>query len=290
MNRQPTDTVIYEGIQMTREEANAKQDAAQVHQQDTYFDPLDLVENTNAYLKYEVLSGMAWRLDNTCIATARSLFFGMRTARHDTIDDFNEFINEVAELKANESYNVDLGFEENAGLLQSLSMLLVLRKHWHDHAEMAGVVIGAKYAPKTLEELVDSEKKQELRGDDAIKLEMLAKIATRKHPDRYDQVLTTLKQREAQRAERTFETRKLTAPAVKSIFCVAEYRGGDDVAFHQLSDELRARLLLQTKGAFELAVERLATRKAVTTVAYAVATVEAFDAMDRLDAVIAKLV
>lgn len=231
---------------------------------------------------------LAWSVDTACINLARDMFYRMRATKSDSIDDFNEFINDIAELKANEAYNEDLGFEENTGTLQSLSMLLVLREQWHDLAETSAKVLGIKYAPKTLEELMANEKPRTLSEDATLNLEVLAKAMTRKSPDRFQQTYELLVKQQANTYQNQFKTKLITAPAVANIFSVADYRRDKaEVAFHELGTETQNRLTLQTKGAAERALVKLANWKGVTTAAYAMLTVEAFDLIDRVDAILA---
>jgi hypothetical protein len=284
------DKVIFEGSVTSRGAAAEEITRRQVESRNTFFDPQDLIDEiANSHLKYELRQSVAWALDMQCISQARDLFYRMRATKADSIDDFNEFINDIAEIKANESYNVDLGFEENTGTLRSLSMLLVLRTQWHDKAETAAKVVGTKYAPRTLEELMASEKPRTLNEDTSLNLETLAKAMTRKNPERFETVHQLLIKQQANTYTNQHKTKVLTAPAVVSIFNVAEYRNEfAEVAFHELGKDLQVRMTQQVKAAAERAVVKLANWKGVTTAAYAMLTVEAFDLMDALDAMIAK--
>jgi len=284
------DKVIFEGIVTTRGAAAEEITKRQVESRNTFYDPQDAVGDiANAHLKYELRQSMAWALDMQCISQARDLFYRMRATKADSIDDFNEFINDIAEISANESYNVDLGFEENTGTLRSLSQLLVLREHWHDLAETASKSVGTKYAPRTLEELMANEKPRTLNEDTSLNLETLAKAMTRKAPERFQTTYELLVKQQANTYANQHKTRVLTAPAVVSIFAVADYRRDvAEVHFWELSNELQARMVQQVKAAAERAVVKLANWKGVTTAAYAMLTVEAFDLMDALDVVAAK--
>lgn len=288
--RDDSDKVIFEGNVTTRGAAAEEITKRQIESRNTFFDPQDLVgEIANAHLKYELRQSMAWTLDMQCIAQARDLFYRMRATKADSIDDFNEFINDIAEISANEAYNVDLGFEENSGTLQSLSQLLVLREQWHDMAETASKLVGTKYAPRTLEELMANEKPRTLNEDTSLNLETLAKAMTRKNPERFQTTYELLVKQQANTYANQHKTRVLTAPAVANIFSVADYRRDvAEVHFWELSSELQLRMIQQVKAAAERAVIKLANWKGVTTAAYAMLTVEAFDLMDALDAVAAK--
>lgn len=282
-----TDKVIFEGVRVPRAEANAEIERRQVESRNTYFDPQDAVgELANPHLKYRVRSSMAWSLDTACINKARGLFYALRSAKSDSIDDLNDFINEIAEISGNEAYNVDLGFEENSGTLQQLTQLLVLREQWHDLAETSAKVVGVIYKPRSLEELMAAEKQRTVGDEAVVNLEILAKMATRKTPERYEQVLEMLVKGQANKYKRQHETRVLTAPAVANIFSVADYRRNDaEVSFHQLADDAQHRLVLCTKSATERALSDLADWKGVTQIAYAQLCAEGFDLIDLLEEV-----
>ena len=133
-----------------------------------------------------------------------------------------------------------------------------------------------------------NEKPRTLGEEASLNLETLAKAMTRKSPARYEQTLELLKKQQTTKYANQHKTRVLTAPAVANIFAVADYRRDvAEVAFHELAKDLQNRLILGTKSAAERAVVDLCDWKGVTTAAYAMLTVEAFDLVDTLEALLA---
>lgn len=288
--RRDDDIVLLDGHQTNRKDAIAQIEKRQAESRNTYIDPIDLIEKlSNRHLKYKVMGSLAWTLDTACINAARKLFYGMKDAKAESIDDVNEFINEIAEIEGNESYNVDLGFEENSGTLQILSQLLVLRPQWHDKAETFASPIGMTYAPNTLEELMAKEKARNVDEDELVKTETFAKIATRKKPEHFERVLKTMLEAKARNYKKQHDNRKLTAPAVANLFSVAEYRGDHhEVQFHTLANEIQKRLLNGLLGAVKRSMEELGNWKSVTLTDYAVLCAEGFDLIDEVEAVMAR--
>lgn len=288
--RRDDDIVLLNGHQTNRKDALAQIEKRQAESRNTYIDPIDMIENlSNRYLKYKVMGSMAWTLDTACINAARKLFYGMQNVKAESIDDVNEFINEIAEIEGNESYNVDLGFEENSGTLQILSQLLVLRAQWHDKAETFASPIGMTYAPNTLEELMAKEKVRNIDEDELVNTETFAKLATRKKPEQYERVLKTMLEARAKSYKKQHDSRKLTAPAVANLFSVAEYRGDHhEVQFHTLANEIQKRLLNGLLSATKRAMDELCNWKSVTRTDYAVLCTEGFDLVDEVEAILAR--
>jgi hypothetical protein len=271
--------------------------------QSTYahFDPIDVIENIkHPMLKAMVLGSMEWSVKTACINIARDVFYKVRASMADTdnaIDDFNEYINTIAELKANEQYNTDLGFEENTGALTQLAMLTTIGRKWYDYADTAHGAAKLAFKTKTYSELIASEKVRTLDSEAVINIEALAEFASRRGSKEISA------EKLAERAKRTQEaiankikfsyaaqhaTRQLVAPAVINIIGMAEYRATEDVEFWQLALEAQERLISSTVKAIERNVETLATWRGITTIEYASQIMpDAFAAIDDLEAVLA---
>lgn len=232
-----------------------------------FYDPLDTIDNIpHLTLKAMVLGSMAWAIDALCINKAREVFYDARKSvvesrgEQTTIDDFNEFINSVAELKAGEQYSVDQGFEQNAGKLQALALLTGLRHTWHDQAEEAHAAAKMKYAPKTLGELIASEKVRTVDGEMAVNLELLATHAARGKAERVPLMKEALVKEQQHRFAQQHKDRLHVAPAVLNIISMGEYRNaGEEPSFHQLALEDQIRLITASKQACERSVATLAT-------------------------------
>ena len=93
-----------------------------------------------------------------------------------------------------------------------------------------------------------AEKAQTVDEDLSANLQLKAKLATRKHPDRYETVYAALVKRERELFQKYHDTNVMTAPAVINIFNVADYRRDRaDVAFHELPEDLQDRIANRLK-------------------------------------------
>lgn len=294
--RKQKDLVYFEGTQMTREEAKylLADREAKTSAKPTYFCPQDLIDThiSDPQLLFRVRSSMAWALDVVCIDIARDIFWRIRQAQIDagnTLDEFNDYISLVASMKAHEDWQSELGHEQNTGMFQQLAIALALREQWHAEAGSAasGAMAGGKYTPKTLEELMANEKPMSLKPEQAANFEILAKSATRKKPEHYERVLEQLKTGFDVRATARVQTNKLTEPAVRTIFTMADTIDVEDAGFWQLSDRMQARIARMTLGAVQRALNDLAAR--MNPVAYALACSEGFEVIDALEPIVEDL-
>lgn len=257
-----------------------------------HFDVLDTIENiTHPLLKAMVLGSMEWSIKTQCINIARDVFYRVRESageHENAIDNFNEFINAMAELKANEQYNTDLGFEENTGALQQLAMLTTIRQTWYDQAEMAHGSAKLPFKTKSYEELIAAEKVRNVDAEIAGNLGALAEFASKGDPDKAARAKEALIRQQQIKFASQHSTRQLIAPAVVNIITMAEYRATDDVSFWQLANETQERLITATRSAIERNLATLATWRGVTQFEYATAVLpDAFTAIDELTAVLA---
>jgi hypothetical protein len=257
-----------------------------------HYDVLDTIETIHhPMLKAMVLGSMEWSISAAIINLARDTFYRVRdsmAATDNAIDDFNEFINAVAVLKANEQYNTDLGFEENTGALQQLAMLVSLKQRWYDQAELAHGAAKMVFKTKTYEELIATEKVRTVDGDMKLNLSALADFAGRGDKDRTTKAHEALVRQQQLKFASQHATRQLVAPAVINIITMAEYRGIEDVAFWQLPVETQQRLIDGTRKAIERSLETLATWRGITTIEYAAGILpDGFDAIKQLEAVLA---
>lgn len=262
--------------------------------QSTYahYDVMDTIENvTHPMLRAMVLGSMEWSVSAAIINLARDTFYRLRDAQQHTettIDDFNEFINTVAELKANEQYNQTLGFEENGGAMQQLALLVGIKHHWYDLAEIAHGSAKMRFAPRTYEELIASEKVRSVDDEMKTNLEALAAFASRGDAKRAEVAKEQLLKQQQFKFASQHASRQLVAPAVVNIINMAEYRNaGAQPEFWQLPVEMQERLITSTRKAIERTLETLATWRGITAVEYATAILpDAFAAIDELDTVL----
>ena len=269
-----------------------------------YYDVMDTIDEiVSPVLKASVTNSLAWSIDTAVINKARDVFYRLREAHADSqedsaeesgIDKFNNFIRAIAIAKSGDQYGQDLGFEENTGALTELALLVSIRQMWHDKATQAAAVDKSKFTPKSLEELIASEKVRSVDDETRVKLSTLAEFASRGKPERVAQITADLIKLEQNKYVTQHKSRTLVAPAVINIIAMAEYRDIDSyrdemsgVRFHQLAIETQSRLIKAARGAVERSITNLASRKGVSQFAFATEILpEAYDAMDKIDTVL----
>jgi hypothetical protein len=272
--------------------------AAQIKPQSTYahYDVLDTVENINhPLLKAMVLGSVEWAINMQCINAARGAFYTARALAVDdavqsdiAIDELNDFVNTIAELKANEQYNTDLGFEQNAGDMQQLALLLPMRQKWYDVADTAHGAAKMVFKSKTFEELLASEKVRTVDVESACKISDMTTMLCKGDAEKAKRVTDMLLAQQQSKLAQSHQTNKLIAPAVLSIIRMAEYRNEESPEFWQLSIETQRRLILSTKNAVERTMTTLATWRSVSQHEYAKGVLlDGFAAVDELEAVLA---
>lgn len=279
-------------------DAHVSADTGSVHKPamsaHTYFDVQDTIESIlHPMLRAMVLGSMAWSIDIACINKARDTFYAARKITTDngestTIDKFNEYINSVAELAANEQYSEELGFEQNAGALQELAIMSGLRTKWHDISDTAYAAAKMKNETKTIEELIASERVRTVDGDTSANLEALAAFACRGKADRLPLVTAQLIKEQNARYAQQHKDRQLVAPAVINIINMANYRvaGEDNQQFYQLALETQRRLIISIRAAVIRSMNTLATWR-LPAGEYATSVLpDGYDVVDALDVVL----
>lgn len=276
-----------------------------------YFDLLTTLDEVlvHALFRARVLSSMAWALDTAAINAARSIFWDTHkeSVENGHIDNFADFLNKMSEMRANENYVEDLGFELGAGRLQSLSLMLKLSQRWHDSAEQAAVGAGIKYTPKTFEQLLASEKAQKVDNLTLTKLNALVDATFEGEdstPEEIEQARKMVAHQQAERMAAMHASRQLISPAVLRIIAYAEHRDyfvdykGDptaaevaqdmnaDTEFWQLPIDLQARLVNNAVSAVDRTVTDLAAYKSITAIEYIGLIKEAKGAKNRLNEVL----
>lgn len=257
-----------------------------------FFDPLDAIEAVqHPLLKAMILSSATWYIDTLCINKARDIFYRVReTVEADGgIDEFNEFISAIAEIKGNEQYSEEQGFEQNAGAMQELALLTGIRLHWHDVSDTAAGAAKIKNEVKSFEQLIASEKVRTVDDETRSNLEACAAFAARgASPERAKLIAEQLEKEQAARFAHQHKQRQLVAPAVINIITLAEYRraGDESAQFHQLALDTQRRLIAGVRAAVMRAMNTLATWR-LPVGEYATSVLpDGYACVDELDAVL----
>lgn len=276
-----------------------------------YFDLLTTLDDVlvHALFRARVLSSMAWALDTAAINTARSIFWDTHaeSTQAGHIDNFADFLNKMSEMRANENYVEDLGFELGAGKLQSLTLMLKLSQKWHDAAQGAAVGAGIKYTPKSFELLLASEKAQQVDALTIAKLNALVDATfdgEDSTPEEIEQAKKLVAAQQSERLAAMHASRQMISPAVLRIIAYAEHRDyfvdykGDptaaevardmnaDTEFWQLPVDAQARLINNAISTIDRTVTDLAGYRSITAIEYIGLIKEAKGAKARLNDVL----
>lgn len=258
-----------------------------------YFDLMDTLNDVlvHALFRARVLSSMAWAFDTAAINTARSVFWDthQESTQAGHIDNFANFLNKMSEMRANENYVEDLGFELGAGKLQSLSLLIKLARSWHDAAQGAAVAANVKYAPKTVEQLLASEKPQQVDALTIAKLDALvdATFDGEDHtPEEVEEAKKLIAAQQNERMAAMHASRQMITPAVLRIMAYADYHDTDATEFWQLPIELQARLINNAISSIDRTITDLASYRSITSIEYIGLIKEAKGAKARLNEVL----
>jgi len=256
-----------------------------------YFDLMDDLDDrlSNGELKARVFSSLAWNMDMTVINTARSLFYDAyrETTEVNTIDAFNTFMMNVRDMSAAGQHSHDIGFENTASYDQLVN-LLNMRHYWHDFARASAT---REYKPKTLLELMTSEKQQAVSSLDRQKLSMLAEFAADGDSEQTKQMLSVLIERQDIRFKDAFEVRRKIAPSINAIIMratdsAAILNDGQCPHFHMLPLTSQQRFTRSGVSAIERALSDMGTMRSITMMEFALYLKEGGMAMKALNEVL----
>lgn len=224
-----------------------------------FFNPIDLFDSklTSPVFKARVLGSYAWAIDTTIINKARQVFFKLReeadVSSRDN-DAYNEFINGLSEMNAGDLYAADLGYEQNAGTLRQIAMLLGLSRAAHDRAQSASTVAELAYEQKSFEQLIKDEKpyidhaliaeEAHFEASTIMGEAMDANPHSAEYQAIYDAaVKDALEADSSTAADRVRESQRIRPAVLRVIDSVARLGDTDDVEFHQLDNALQIQLI-----------------------------------------------
>jgi hypothetical protein len=216
------------------------------------------------------LSSMAWSIDTTILNVARGLFFKAHKESMETnhVDNFNDFISLMSEMRANENYVEDLGFALESSSVQELCTLLSLSQRWHELADDSCRNAKIKYSPKSFEELLKAERPQAIDQLTERKIKALVALTMEGSGSTADELTEfetmVMNQRRAQ-FESMHETRQKIIPAVLRLIDYAKYHShGDSTEFWQLSLESQVRLISSTRKTIDRVLTDLSSYRSIT--------------------------
>lgn len=262
-----------------------------------YFDLLETIDEqlvVSTELKARVFSSMAWMLDNSIINEARAVFFetyreSLGAEGISSIDKWNEFIATMNDTKAAGEHVEEVGFSASTSY-DKLCTMLNMRKFWHDEAQR---VATRPYEPKSLAELLASEKVRTTGVDSRAKLQMRAQFASPTDEAIQKKILESLIGKNDANLAKQHALRQSINPAVLRILEMATNSAsvkpsydGECPPFHEMPQGLRVSLVNAAIGAVERGLANLANISSVTLDDYAVAMKEGIDLQSLLKRVL----
>lgn len=204
----------------------------------TYFDPIDAVENSMARapaICAKILNSAAWTIDMACINSARNvLFTGFKEQSDDAT--FQEFCEEM-DVFLDQSNN----YEEDTPAGQ-LSLLLGVRKTWHDAAQAAAAADNRDYNPSSLDTLMHSEKPRVADISTRNNLRKIAKLESKGDEAVEQRFLAAFIEADTLAAIQRVEDNKRLMPALSLILQSTERYAKNDARFDQLAERTQRSL------------------------------------------------
>lgn len=233
-------------------------------------DPIDFVSTrvTHDRAKQSILSSMAWSIDMLLLGTLRSLFFSVfrDMQANGDIDSYNEFLATMSEKEGAEANLVEQGFTNRAGDIDTARKLMLLRQEWHD-AALRGA--SADRRMLTVEELLRSERPQQVTALTRAKLEALAEDDAGGDKELAAEVLKELLLREEMQALDRHESNKQRVPAMCHMAHFIEATGtANSAEFSELPLDVRKRLILSIQRSISQATQRLTSDRSVSVIEF----------------------
>lgn len=232
-----------------------------------YFDPADLVNDylTRApELHAKVSASMAWSIDNACINQARNVLFTRFAAAQEAEGasdvEFDDFCQGVAEDLAHESLYQPGEFDPPEYIL---AVLLAVREQWHDYAQSAAATDNRDYDPKTLRQLMESEKVREPDVGTIANHRLMIKLEANGDETLEARMLQSALTAERIAAENRVIRNKALHPVLLEILRTAKIYGVvENARFDQLPVRVQRSLTNQAINTLERSIADLASRLA----------------------------
>jgi hypothetical protein len=234
-----------------------------------FFDPIDLLEDTmgaQPVLHSRVLDSLVWMLDSSCISQARSIFFERyKEVDHTSPTAFNDFRQDVAENLDHPS----LYGEDNEGSAEhTLSILLALRDHWHDAAASATAADDRDYKPKSLRELMESEKAKPADVGTRTNFRAIANAEGGGDSAKADRLYTSYMEADAIASANRVDSNKELMPTILEVLRTAKRYAVEASRFDQLPLTVQRRLTNFVLGAIARSRMDVAKRLAKQPIAF----------------------
>lgn len=252
-----------------------------------YFDVIDTLEDhlgIHPMLHSKVLDSMTWMLDSSCISQARSVLFERyKNVDHTMPDAFNDFCQDVAENLDHPSL---YGDESDGSPEQTLSIMMALRNHWHDAAAIAASADNRDYRPKSLRELMESEKVKPADVGTRINYKKLAELEARNDSAKAERLYDAYIQVGALASASRVDSNKALMPTILEVLRTVNRYAVETSRFDHLPLTLQRRLTTFAVGAVDRSKLEIAKRLAKQPIAFGHAAEAAFQATEALSLII----
>lgn len=234
-----------------------------------YYDVLDTLAKFDAQpvAFAPIMRSITWSIDTSCINAARNVLFSLykEAELEESSDPFGDFCQEVHEVVSAASWYTD---EAGDNPVKDLAMLLSIRNQWHDTAQAACASNDRDYSPKSLRELLESEKPRAVGAETKEKLSLLATRMANGDEAKAALRLKQLVEREEFLAvDRATGNRKLIGTLLQIIDSVSRY-ASEDTRFDQLPVPTQRRLTSGALNAVERAMVDVSKQRSLSTISY----------------------
>lgn len=243
-----------------------------------FFDLLEHVEDKlelSNELKSQVLGTLAWAMDSRIVNLGRDIFFKNRATfiEANGVDAFNEYLSKMDQLKAVGDHQFEIGYSQNDSWT-TLTMLMNMRQHWHDRAQLASTRVN--YEPKSLRSLILDEQMQQVSPREREMYAVRAQFAAPDDEAMQKEVVGMLVKQAEEEYRSRHALRQKTAPAILRIIELAANASavlydGDCLDFHLLPISMQLLLIDSASTALNLGLNRLAKIRSMSVDDYTVA-------------------
>lgn len=232
--------------------------------------PLNIINDTlnNQQFKASVLNSLLWTVDTMTINTIRQVFYQNFRQRQEegSIDSFNDYINALDELKANDAFMHSCGLQSNLDDLQSLiSFANDIDDELNQIATTAATFNSSlrRQPRKTYEQLLAEEKPRAVSAEE---MERYALIVDEVSLDEEDRKISleALKRNATEANQRLYEQNSKLNPSISAVL--------HDLApstparvFSDMSEDVRTRLTQSTLRIIRSTRNRAASWRSIDT-------------------------
>ena len=218
-----------------------------------YFDPIDTLEDHLSLFPVvhsRVLNSAAWMIDMACINAARNILF-TRYADCDLDSNlegrFDTFCQGAAEMLSHDSfYDCDEDTPES-----TLASMMALRNYWHECAASAYAADDKDYNPKSLDDLLLSEKPRTADAGTRANYELIAKHEARGDEAKQKRFLDAFMEADRIAATQRAESNRSLIPVLSIILSTVGRYAPASTRFDELPLDTQRKLVTAIRRSFD---------------------------------------